>query len=42
VRVVVNVANIVATVGGVLALGLLIWFAMRGTPERDAEDSARA
>ncbi len=37
----VAISNIIAFLGGVFVIGLLIWFAIRGTGEREAEEAAR-
>jgi hypothetical protein len=39
---VVLISNVVAFVGGCVVIGGLIWFAVKGHDDRDAEDAARA
>jgi hypothetical protein len=36
-----DVFNIVAGVVGFVSIGVLIWFAAQGDPEREAEEAAR-
>jgi hypothetical protein len=38
---VLDVFNIAAGVVGFVAIGVLIWFAAKGDPEREAEERAR-
>ena len=38
---VLDVINLAAGVLGFVAIGVLIWFAAQGDPERDAEEQAR-
>jgi hypothetical protein len=39
---VIGVVNVIAGVLGFLAIGGLVWIALRGDPARVAEDDARA
>ncbi len=39
---VLDAINLVAALLGFAAIGVLIWYASRGDPERDAEEAARA
>jgi len=40
--VVVTIANVLATIGGLAAIAGLVWIAWRGDPDRHREDDARA